>query len=310
MPTILVVDDSAVDRRLVRGLLQKRTVCTIEHAANGVEALARMKDIVPDLVVTDLTMPVMDGLELVKAVRIHYPDLPVILMTAHGNETLAIEALEQGAASYVPKSQLAEKLPQTVQEVLSLARADRSSESLLGCLQRTEFSFLLESDAALIDPLVDLVQKMVAGMRLCDFTGRLQIGVALKEALLNALFHGSLQIGPEELAEVGGDLLQERDLSLVELRRAQPPYRDRRIFVEVKLTTDEARFVVRDQGPGFDVASVPDPGDTGALEEERGRGLALMRAFMDELSFNEQGNEVTLVKRRNADPSGARTIDL
>lgn len=299
MPTILVVDDSAVDRRLVGGLLEKKTVCTIEYAADGVEALARMKDAVPDLVVTDLMMPGMDGLELVKAVRIHYPKLPVILMTAHGSEALAIEALERGAASYVPKSQLAGRLPATMEEVLALARADRSHEKLLGCLARTEFTFYLDNDAALIDPLVDLVQKMVAGMGLCDFTGRLQIGVAMKEALLNALFHGSLEIGMGGAPEGEDELLQEKDLSLVEQRRSEPPYRDRKIFVEVKISTDAARFVVRDEGPGFDVAAVPDPGDWGALERERGRGLSLMRTFMDELTYNDVGNQVTMVKLRD-----------
>ena len=301
MPTILVVDDSAVDRRLVGTLLQKRNVCTIEYAATGVEALARMKDTVPDLIVTDLTMPVMDGLQLVRAVRTHYPDLPVILMTAHGSETLAIEALEQGAASYVPKSRLADKLPNTVEEVLSLARADRSSEQLLSCLTKTEFSFCLENDAALIDPLVDLIQKMVAGMRFCDFAGRLQIGVALKETLLNALFHGNLEITQQQMEEVEHELLEEKDLSLVQRRRSQSPYCSRRIFVDAKITTELARFVVRDEGPGFDVATIPDPHDACMLEDQRGRGLSLMRTFMDELTFNETGNEVTLVKRRDVD---------
>ena len=304
MPTILVVDDSAVDRRLVGSLLEQRNVCTIEHAATGVEALARMKDAVPDLVVTDLTMPAMNGLELVKAVRTLYPDLPVILMTAHGSEALAIEALEQGAASYVPKDRLADKLPNTVTEVLSLARVDRSSEQLLTCLTRTEFSFSLDNDAALIDPLVDLVQKMVAGMQLCDFAGRLQIGVALKEALLNALFHGNLEITQQQMEEhrninYEGELLQEKDLSLVEQRRSEPPYRDRRLMVDVRITANAARFVVRDEGPGFDLASIPNLGDAAMLEGQHGRGLSLMRTFMDELTFNESGNEVTLLKRRD-----------
>ncbi len=307
MPTVLVVDDSAVDRRLVGGFLQKKAVCTVEYAANGVEALARMKDTPPDLIVTDLTMPEMDGLELVTAVRAHYPDVPVILITAHGSETLAIEALEQGAASYVPKSQLADRLTSTMEEVLSLARSSRSHEQLLSCLTRTEFAFSLENDAALIDPLLKLVQQMVGGMGLCDFTGRLQIGVALKEALLNALFHGNLEISLEEMQEVQNTLIEEKDVSLVERRRSQPPYRDRRIFVHVGLTTKEARFVVRDEGPGFDVAAVPQPSDPSAMEAQRGRGLSLMRTFMDELSYNDVGNEVTMVKRRVSHGSTADT---
>ncbi len=299
MSTILIVDDSAVDRRLVGGLLETKTVCTIEYAANGVEALARIKDALPDLVVTDLTMPVMDGLELVKTVHAHYPGVPVILMTAHGSEELAIEALERGAASYVPKSQLADRLPATMEEVLALAKADRSHEQLLNCLTETEFSFRLQSDAALIDPLVDLVQQMVAGMGLCDFPGRLQMGVALKETLLNALFHGSLEIGMADTDGGEDELLQEKDVSLVERRRMEEPYRDRRIFVKLKLAPDEARFVVRDEGPGFDPGTIPGLGEAGTLEGQTGRGLSLMRTFMDELTFNDVGNEVTLVKYRD-----------
>ncbi len=304
MTTILVVDDSAVDRRLVGGLLEKKFQWAIQYAANGVEALARMKSAKPDLVVTDLTMPAMDGLELVRHLRAHHPEVPVILMTAYGSEALAIEALEQGASSYVPKSDLAKRLPQTVEDVLRLARAGRSHEQLMGCLTKTEFSFCLESDAALIDPLVDLVQQMVGGMGLADFTGKLQIGVALKEALLNALFHGSLEITADEIKAVEDRLLGEDEVSLVEQRRAEPPYRDRRIFVDVKISQDEARFTIRDQGPGFAVAAVPKLCECGSLEGERGRGLWLMRTFMDEVAYDATGNQVTMIKRRE-DPARA-----
>jgi CheY-like chemotaxis protein len=298
MSKVLVVDDSKVDRRLVCEFLRKQSQWTVEDAANGVEALARMKDSVPDLILTDLNMPVMDGLELVTAMREHYPGVPVILITAYGSETLATEALRRGAASYVPKSQLADKLLDTMDEVLSLAHADRTYERLIRCLARTEFTFHLETDPALIDPLVDLVQQVVTGMDFCDFTGRLRIGIALKEALLNALFHGSLEITLEQMEQVEHKLLDDRDVSLVEQRRSQSPYRDRRVFVDVRISHDEARFVVRDEGRGFDLASLPDPEAPGALEGEKGRGLSLMRSFMDEMTFNDTGNEVTMVKRR------------
>lgn len=299
MTTILVVDDSAVDRRLVGGLLEKKFQWAIEYAANGVEALARMKGAKPNLVVTDLTMPAMDGLELVRYLRAHHPEVPVILMTAYGSEALAIEALEQGASSYVPKSDLARRLPETVESVLRLAHAGRSHDRLLGCLTQTQFSFCLESDASLIDPMVELAQQMVAGMRLTDFPGKLQIGVALKEALLNALFHGNLEITAEEVKAVEDQLLGEDDMSLVERRRAKPPYCDRRIFVDIRISPEEARFVIRDQGPGFDIARVPNLCECGALEGERGRGLWLMRTFMDEVIFDSAGNQVTMVKRRD-----------
>ncbi|HID77304.1 MAG TPA: response regulator [Planctomycetaceae bacterium] len=297
MTRILVVDDSAVDRQLVGGLLKSHYDCQIEFAANGLEALARLSDSAPDLIVTDVNMPVKDGLELMREVRVLKPNVPVVLMTAYGSEALACRALEQGATSYVPKSQLAERLVPTVEDVLARVEAERSQQQLMRCLERSEFRFVLENDPALIDPLVNLVQPMVAGMSFGDFYGRLQIGIALKQALLNALFHGNLEISRGELEAVSGQLLTGDEPSLVERRRSEPPYRDRRIYVDISISPEEARFVVRDEGSGFDTSALPDPTRAGAMEGRSGRGLSLMRTFMDEVTFNEAGNEVTLVKR-------------
>ena len=298
MTTVLVVDDSEVDRRLVGGLLGKRAECAIEYAADGIEALAQMEGGVPDLIVTDLRMPKMDGLELVRAIRAQHPVVPVILITAHGSEVLAVEALKQGAAGYVPKTQIAEKLLDTVEEVLALARADQNYEKMISCLNKSDFTFFLEleNDPALIDPLIELVKQSVARIRLCDFTGQLRIGVALKEALHNAIVRGNLEIGLEQMKEA-----EAKGVNLVKERSQQAPYRDRRVFIDVKISTKEARFVIKDEGPGFDVSALPDPTESTTGQRKGGRGLSLMLTFMDEVTFNDVGNEVTLVKRRDDD---------
>ena len=98
MPTILVVDDSATDRKMMGGILE-RTGMLVRYAENGSGALKQLERSLPDAVLTDMQMPEMDGLQLVKAVRLRYPDIPVILITGHGSETLAADALQQGAAS-------------------------------------------------------------------------------------------------------------------------------------------------------------------------------------------------------------------
>src|SRR5947207_1900103 len=97
MPTILVVDDLASDRRLVGGLLMTDEDLSVEFAVNGREALERIGRARPDLVVTDLMMPEMDGLELVGQIRAKHHGLPVILMTSQGSEEIAAKALQQGA---------------------------------------------------------------------------------------------------------------------------------------------------------------------------------------------------------------------
>src|SRR5438067_1061837 len=177
MPIVLVVDDSPVDRLLVGKLLGKEPSeeWVIAYAERGDEALALMEDLLPHVVVTDLIMPVMNGLELVSAARVKHPHVPVILMTGQGSEALAMEALERGAASYVPKGQLADKLLDTVKQVLAVARADSNWKRLTVCLVQTHVTLHLENDAALIPPLVDLVQQLLSSMMSCDTTERVHL---------------------------------------------------------------------------------------------------------------------------------------
>jgi CheY-like chemotaxis protein len=300
MPIILVVDDSPFDRHLTGRLLakEKELDWVIEYAENGREALAFMEDVVPHVVVTDLIMPEMDGLELVAAIRAAHPEVPVILMTGQGSETLALEALERGAANYVPKGQLADKLAHTVKQVLAVARADSSYQRLTECFVTNQLTVELDNDPALISPLVDVVQRMLTDMRFCDAPERVHLGIALEEALLNAFCHGTLALPAEHVQQARAELSQGRVAPVIQDRWDHPSCRDRKVFVEVQIGRQEARFVVRDQGSGFAQAAVPQRRDPKTLERGQGRGLVLMRHFMDEVAFNDKGNEVTLVKHR------------
>ena len=84
---------------------------------------------------------------------------------------------------------------------------------------------------------------------------------------------------------------------LGEERRQKPPYRDRRVHVRATLSRAEAVYVVEDEGPGFDPATVPVASDPANLERIGGRGLMLIRTFMDDVHHNEKGNRITLRKR-------------
>src|SRR5215212_5973901 len=160
MATVLVVDDSAVDRKFVGGILGRDGRFKVEFAEDGSQALARMRESEPDLIVTDLQMPNRNGLELVAAVRMHHPTVPIILMTGHGSEDLAVEALHRGASNYVPKPQLGERLLESVDEALNLAKSDKTYNELIACLKSCDFDFELDNNPSLIDPLVELVQQM------------------------------------------------------------------------------------------------------------------------------------------------------
>jgi CheY-like chemotaxis protein len=293
VPTVLVVDDSVVDRRLAGGLLEKQFACAVLYAADGKEALEQLALQRADLVLTDLQMPEMNGLELVAAVKSAYPFVPVILMTAQGSEEIAARALRQGAASYVPKKKLAEDLTPTVQRILLGSHEDRTHTELMHHLESSDVVFALDNDPALITALVNHLQQMLRCLPLADETERLRVGVALEEALLNACYHGNLEVG-----SALGKAERRAYEQLAGDRRWEDPYRERRIHVRARISRAEAVFVIGDEGPGFDVSRLPTDVNLSEGERGAGRGVILMRSIMDEVSYNAAGNEVTLIKRR------------
>lgn len=295
MFNILLVDDSATDRRLIEGLLSKHEQFEIDTAEDGLVALGKMIEKLPDVVVTDMQMPNMDGLRLVDSIRALYPRVPVILITGEGSEDLAARALQRGAAGYVPKARCAALLPDTIEHVMELIRTDTSFERIIDRATLCQFDFEIENDCSLIAPLLELAQRMCVGLGICDEANCVQIGVALEHAILNAIYHGNLEIVHQSAS----------DEALIESRLAQSAYRDRRVLIEVRITPSEARFLVRDEGSGFNVKEVAANGRKMALTGAAGRGLFLMWAFMDTVTFDQKGSTVVMVKRRAGQPEAA-----
>ena len=293
MTKILVVDDTPVDRRLVGRLLEKNGELEAFYAGNGKEALVRIAAENPDIVLTDLQMPEMDGLELVQQIRSHFSAIPVILMTAFGSEEIALQALQQGAANYVPKKNLARDLLDTVESVLAAAIDHRLQRRLFANLQEIESHFCLENDIALIPSLINYLKENLVRVGLLDKTGLIRITVAIREALMNAIVHGNLGVG-SELREDNLDAYYQ----MIDARRRQSPYQERRVHFHARETPTEARYVIRDEGAGFNPSDVPDPMHPENMERASGRGLLLIRTFMDDFSHNAKGNEITMTKRR------------
>jgi CheY-like chemotaxis protein len=293
-PAILVVDDSQLEQRYVAKLLANNSNWRVTFARHGAEALASVEKEPPAVVLTDMQMPVMDGLTLVEKLREKFPLVPVVLMTGSGSERVAVEALRAGAADYVPKQALAHDLMPVLERVLSVRQAEHRRFRVLAGMTRRASQFVLENDPSLVPPLVALFRDDLIEIGLCDLTGATRAGIALEEALLNAMYHGNL--------EVSSDLRQNGDEAFHRLateRRRLAPYGDRRVQVSARISPRRAAFVIADQGPGFDVSKLPDPTHDDYLHRPSGRGILLMRAFMTEVRYGPTGNRVTLVKTRD-----------
>ena len=292
MTKILVVDDASMDRKLAEGMLQKVDGWDVATVTGGHEALNRIGEFQPDLVLSDLQMPEMNGLQLVQHIKKDHPNLPVVVMTARGSETIAVEALQNGAASYVPKKLLHRLLVNTVMRVLASSDEKQVRRELMDGLNKVSWQFSISNEGSVLASLVGFVQSEVSRTGLIPETDGFRCGVAFEEALLNAAYHGNL--------EVSSDLREENPQEFYDLARQRTeiePYKQRRISVSVSIDQERVEYVVEDEGPGFNPHAVPDPTHEEFLDKPSGRGLLLMKTFMDDVQFNDVGNRVTMTKR-------------
>lgn len=115
--TILVVDDAAFMRMMIRDILAKEGY-TIHEAVNGRDAVEKYGELQPDLVTMDITMPEMDGIEALRAIRAADASAKVLMVSAMGQQKMIVEALEAGALDFLVKPFQPTKVLETVRKCL------------------------------------------------------------------------------------------------------------------------------------------------------------------------------------------------
>ena len=297
MPHIMVVDAEPAGRRLMSSLLAVTPHCRVVEAGDVEHALTLARLVPLDLVLADVGSPsppgLVDGLELVEQLSAEQPLLPIIVVASRGHEDVVQEALQTSAVSYVPKSRLTDELLPAVEQVLHVAANDRGKMTVQSLPTRQSTSFEMENDPSCVAAVVKHVTAQCCRFGITTEQEQVRVAVALEEAILNAMIHGNLEVG-SELRERPDDAFRR----LIEQRRNDPVFASRRVRLQCEVDPQRASIVVRDEGPGFDVRSLPDPRDADSLLRASGRGVLLMRTFMDEVNYNDTGNEVTLIKRR------------
>lgn len=124
-PEVLVVDDSAAIRKILQRVLHQTgmPIGAIHEAGNGLEALEKLKAIKPGLVLTDINMPGMDGLQLLAAMKssVEWRHIPVMMITTEGGESKVAEAVRLGASGYVRKPFTADQIKEKLAAILGVA---------------------------------------------------------------------------------------------------------------------------------------------------------------------------------------------
>ena len=297
---VLLIDDEQLVRDELGGLLVDEGYA-LTTASDGDEGLTRFRSEAPDMVITDVRMPRRDGLSVAMTIRQESPSTPVTVITGHGNETMVLDALRAGVTDFIKKPVRFEDISVALERMQAALRQARQQVGDLPVaveiVERT-WVYRIANDLTAIPLFVDVLLRHA----LPSSSPRTlsELSVALRELLINAIEHGNLGLTYEEKTHALelGTLRQ-----LVDDRRANPERSALRTTVWMQRSGDDLRIRIRDQGLGFDWRRLPDPTDPANILADHGRGVLLAALAVDELTYNEAGNEVTVLKRGVDDPS-------
>ncbi|NSW82420.1 MAG: response regulator [Syntrophothermus sp.] len=116
--TVLVVDDAAFMRMMIKDILTKNGYAVVGEAENGLVALEKYKELNPDLVTMDITMPEMDGITAVREIRKIDPGAKIIMCSAMGQQAMVIDAIQAGARDFVVKPFQPERVVEAISKAI------------------------------------------------------------------------------------------------------------------------------------------------------------------------------------------------
>lgn len=115
---ILIVDDAAFMRMMLKDILNKNNFEVVGEAADGVQAVEKYKELSPDLVTMDITMPEMDGISALKKIKEMNPDAKVIMCSAMGQQAMVIDAIQAGAKDFIVKPFQPDRVIEAIQKAM------------------------------------------------------------------------------------------------------------------------------------------------------------------------------------------------
>ncbi len=291
---LLLVDDEQLVRDELGGILRDEGYDVIT-GSDGEEGLALFRSEQPDMVITDIRMPKLDGLSVAMTIKEEAPHVPITVVTGHGTEAMAIEALRAGVTDFLKKPVRLEDLSGALSrmEATRLLGTPHEQAEMPATVEVVERSwkYRLGNEPQIIPEFVDGLLGLVTGDM--DAQSVTELNIALRELILNAVEHGNLGLSFKDKSQA----LEEGTLQRVLAQRAeQSEYAGRHVTIVATRMKKVVYVQIADMGGGFNWHDLADPQDPKNLLSSHGRGVLLARMSVDALTFNEKGNQVTVTK--------------
>ena len=293
---ILIVDDE-------QSILDLLTRCLvgegyeIDTASDGVEATERVLTNDYNLIITDVVMPRLGGLELLRNIKISRPKLPVVIITGYATTEITIEALKLGAVDFLTKPFKLSEIFFTVKKILDMQAREAEIKQVFAHVKESRKLFECASREVDAEAIVHVIVRDLVAFEFCTESDSIRVSLAIREAIENAVEHGNLEL-PSGHKHKEYMINPQAFLRWKGARLADPQYGGRRILIHFVCDREKMEVTVTDEGAGFDTSLLPkDFGEGMAMDREL-HGYTLMRFSMNEVRYNEKGNQVTLLKRR------------
>ncbi len=291
MANLIILDGNPSSRKTIESILQSQSAWSSFFVETTDAAVELVQNGPVDLLIVDLETTCCQCLDLIQQCA----PVPSIVISGETGCQEVVDILEAGATNYLPKTFLQERLIDVIEKTLSSSRETRQRMRLLGCMEESYSSYSLPLDMQILAAAANRLEASLSMFGICENGENIGVRIAIDEALANAYYHGSLEVSSDLKEQPGGAFEK-----LAQQRKSELPYRERRILVEEHINRDAAKFIIHDEGPGFDLASLDNPTEEEFLDRPSGRGIAIMRHFLDDVIYNPTGNQVTLVKYRKS----------
>ncbi|HON52718.1 MAG TPA: response regulator [Bacteroidales bacterium] len=281
---VLIVEDDIVSRELLRVIVQKEGY-ELRTAEDGMAGFEVFSEYMPDVVITDIRMPRLDGIELLKKIRTIERDTIVIIVTAHGNENIALEALHMGANNYLKKPINLEDLKIILSRYHSLYKTKTVRKDITALITSQHLLLSIESDLDLIPSVAEYLVNQVS--HIYSNTDIISIELGLSELLLNAIEHGSFNISGDEKEEA---LKNNTLVDLYNNRKENELYKNKKVHIEFNRTQSYCEWIITDEGEGFDYTYMPSPFTDRLVTNLHGRGVFISKLQFDSIEYIGKGN--------------------
>ncbi|MDR1761172.1 MAG: response regulator [Bacteroidales bacterium] len=288
--TVLLAEDDEASRLFLDIVLRKHGFM-FYSVNNGLSAWEYIEHNQPNVVFADITLPQINGWELLKKIKQRYPHIIVVMITAYNSEEFAIQALKLGASSYLKKPISQAAVVDLLQTYELMHEEKNKIEQVCSYVESYNLSMKINNDIHIV-PFVAkyLISQVEFFFKENELLGML---LGLNEIIINAIEHGNLKISFTEKTNAIQNNTYE---TLLEERMNREENKQKKVLINFFHNHNYCEWTIKDSGTGFLHKNYLENSTFNSIDGLHGRVIFITRFQFDEMDYEENGTKICLRK--------------